>query len=293
MACLTGKAQSNDSFFQLPTIPDSLSLLQDRTDYMVEHYWDYCVIDKAFSSRDKMAEAFDTYISFMPYASRDAVYSSVANFMERVGKKAENALFIGELAEEKLYTPGSELQSDELFLIFAEQIIKNKKIDKNSKLRYQHLVNTLTQSAVGSLVPTFNYTDVKGGKHKFEVDTAKIGTILFFNDPNCDECQMARLRLDTDIMTRQLVEGKKMVDIVCIYPSDATDEWREAAEKYPSAWTVGASEQVNDMFDLRTSPTFYVINPNGAILMKTDAVDNIIGIMAGINNTLNNRNSNK
>lgn len=278
-------AQDAKTFFQLPVIPDEMKTLQERSDYLMEHYWDYCDIDKAFSSRDKMADAFDTYLSFIPYASATVVYEQVGKFMDLVGKKPQNALFIGELAEGKLYSDTATMQSDELFVMFAKKIVDNKKIDKTSKLRYQHLIQVLEGSAPGAMAPVFGYEDAFGEKGSFAVDTTKIGTILFFNDPDCDDCQLAKLRLDTDIVTRRMVEGGKM-DIVTVYASEATPEWIQKALDLPKEWKNVASEQVNDLYDLRITPMFYVINPNGAILMKTVNVNDIISIMSRLQDAL-------
>lgn len=280
LLCLTGaKAQNQQQFFQLPLIPDSLQNLQDRTDFMVTHYWDFCDLNKAFSSRDKMADAFDTYLSFMPYASATVVYREVPRFMDRISKKADNVLFIAEQAEAKLYSDTATYPSDELFILFTSEVLKNKKVDKTAKLRYNHLFKVLTNSQPGSLAPMFEYTDLLGQKNKLEIDTARIGTILFFNYPDCSDCSMARLRLDTDILTRKILESGKM-QLVSIYPGEPENEWIEQALDYPKTWKTIASEEVNDLYDLRYTPMFYVINPNGAILLRTDDVNTIISIMA-------------
>lgn len=278
VASLTAGAQEN-SFFQLPIIPDSLQTLQDRTDFMVKHYWDFCDLKKAFSSRDKMSEAFDTYLSFMPYASADVVYAGVDNFMKQISKNSKNVLFIGELAEQKLYSDTAILQSDELFLRFANAIVNNKKVDKTAKLRYQHLVKVLSNSQPGSIAPTFEYSDIYNSTGKFSVDTTKVCTVLFFNDPECSDCNMARIRLDGDAITRRLVENGK-VDIVSVYASESNQEWIEQAMNYPKEWLTVASEEVNDLYDMRRTPVFYLLNPNGAIVLRTYNVNDVITIMA-------------
>ena len=88
---LSASAQANGAitqqFFQLPIIPDSIQNFQRRCDFMVKHYWDYCDLKKAFSSPDKMADAFATYLDFMPYATADVVFASVDKFMKDVSKK--------------------------------------------------------------------------------------------------------------------------------------------------------------------------------------------------------------
>lgn len=289
-AIFSTAAQTAEStqFFELPKIPAEKVNLQDRTDYLLEHYWDFCDLDKAFSSRDKMAEAFDTYISLMPIASAQVVYQAVPEFMKKISKKPANVLFIGELAEAKLYSDTAQFPSDELFILFADEIVKNKKVDKNSKLRYEHLARVLSSSMPGAIAPRFEYTDLLGNKGAFEVDTTRTGTILFFNDPDCDDCNRARLRLDTDILTRRMIENKVM-DLVSVYASDASPEWMEKAMDNPKEWKTIASEQVNDLYDLRTTPMFYVINPNGAILLKTPDVNAIINIMATLSDHVANR----
>lgn len=281
VASISAAAQDK-SFFQLPIIPDSLQLLQERTDFMVKHYWDFCDLKKAFSSRDKMAEAFDTYLSFMPYASADVVYASVDNFMKKISKDGKNVLFIGELAEQKLYSDTAIIQSDELFLRFANAVVNNKKVDKTAKLRYQHLVNIVSNSQPGKIAPSFEYTDIYNGTGTFTVDTTKVCTVLFFNDPECSDCNMARIRLNADAITRILIEKGK-VDIVSIYASEPNQEWIEQAMDYPKEWLTVASEEVNDLYDMRSTPVFYLLNPNGAIVLRTYSVDDIITIMTRLN----------
>lgn len=281
VASLSAAAQDK-AFFQLPIIPDSLQLLQERTDFMVKHYWDFCDLKKAFSSRDKMSEAFDTYLSFMPYASADVVYASVDNFMKKISKDGKNVLFIGELAEQKLYSDTAIIQSDELFLRFANAVVNNKKVDKTAKLRYQHLVNIVSNSQPGKIAPSFDYTDIYNSTGTFTVDTTKVCTVLFFNDPECSDCNMARIRLNADAITRILIEKGK-VDIVSIYASEPNQEWIEQAMDYPKEWLTVASEEVNDLYDMRSTPVFYLLNPNGAIVLRTYSVDDIITIMTRLN----------
>lgn len=278
-----GQQPTQKQFFELPKIPAEKVNLQERTDYLIEHYWDFCDLNKAFSSRDKMAEAFDTYISLMPVASAECVFKAVPAFMKKIEKKPANVLFIGELAESKLYGDSAIVPSDELFVLFCKEIINNKKVDKNSKLRYQHLAKVLESSREGAIVPKFEYTDLLGNKSTFAVDTLRTGTILFFNDPDCDDCARARLRLDTNILTRRMIENNIM-DLYSIYPAEADPDWMEKAMELPKEWKVIASEEALDYFDLRHTPAFYVINPNGVILLKTTDVNAIINIMEALSN---------
>ena len=93
---------------------------------------------------------------------------------------------------------------------------------------------------------------------------------------------MARIRLNADAITRILIEKGK-VDIVSIYASEPNQEWIEQAMDYPKEWLTVASEEVNDLYDMRSTPVFYLLNPNGAIVLRTYSVDDIITIMTRLN----------
>lgn len=269
-------------YFQLPIIPDSLSTLQQRTDYMVQHYWDFCDLKKAFSARDKMAESFHTYLTFMPYASADVVYASVDKFMAKIAKQPADVLFIGEQAESMLYSDTAEFQSDELYLRFAQAIADNKKVDKNAKLRYQHQAKILSRSQIGMIAPEFDYTDIMGVTQHFVPDTTCVATILYFNDPDCSDCNMAKLRLDADIKTNRLIESGR-VKVVSITPGGVTDEWQLKASSYPASWRIGASEDVDDIYDIRHTPSFYIIDNNGKIVLKNGDIDIVLRVMSLLN----------
>ena len=62
---------AQDTYFQLPIVPDSLQGLQPRVDYLIEHYWDFCDFNKAFSNRERMGESFRSHLNLMPHASAD------------------------------------------------------------------------------------------------------------------------------------------------------------------------------------------------------------------------------
>ncbi len=275
-------AAQDKPYFQLPIIPDSLSTLQQRTDYMVQHYWDFCDLKKAFSARDKMAESFHTYLTFMPYASADVVYASVDKFMAKIAKQPADVLFIGEQAESMLYSDTAEFQSDELYLRFAQAIADNKKVDKNAKLRYQHQAKILSQSQIGMIAPEFDFPDIMGVTQHFVPDTTCVATILYFNDPDCSDCNMAKLRLDADIKTNRLIESGR-VKVVSITPGGVTDEWQLKASSYPASWRIGASEDVDDIYDIRHTPSFYIIDNNGKIVLKNGDIDIVLRVMSLLN----------
>mgnify|MGYP002513346068 FL=1 len=272
---------ADDIFFQYPQAPENLTTLSQRANYVVEHFWDKCNLKSAFSSRDKMTKAFRDYITYMQFAAKDTTISSINNLIKTVQKTPQNMLTLGEIAEETLYGDSAMFWSDELYLYFANAVINTKKLSKAEKARYKHHSTVLTNSMVGSKLPNFTFTTPKGEKVEFDSVNAP-AIILFFNDIECADCQLAKVRLATNINLNKLIDNG-VIKIVTIYPGEPSKEWETEVESYPNNWIIGANEDIYDMFDMRTSPTIYQLDDKHTIIAKNLNVEGIISVVGNIN----------
>lgn len=273
---------AEETYFPYPSPPEALTTLSQRTNYLVEHFWDRCNLKSAFSSRAKLAVAFRDYVSFMPYASSDTVHASIAQLIDKVKKDKKNLLTLGEIAEATLYSDSAEVLSDELYIPFAAAVAANKKIPAASRARFEHQARVLANSQLGAVAPALPFVTIDGNKS----DLSKVETpyiLLFFNDPDCDDCLFVKARLAADYNTRQLID-KNILKIVSIYPDAPSDEWKEGAALYPESWIVGASEEADETFDMRRAPVMYFLDKDRKILAKNMVIDNVISAFGIINN---------
>lgn len=274
---ISASAQVNGAvsqqFFQLPIIPDSIVSFQNRCDFMVTHYWDFCDLKKAFSSRDKMADAFKMYISFMPYASADVVFKSVDKFLGGISKKPDDMLFIARLAENNIYADTAEFQSEQLYTHFIDGILKSKKLDKSSREYYEKQASVLHNSQEGMMAPAFDITDSQGAKTKFVTDTAQFATLLMFMVPGDSNAELAKTRLNANIKTSQLVKSG-MLKIYCIATKNNGERFTS-----PEGWTSGFAPGIEGIYDVRKSPMFYIINSEGKILKKGNELEPVLNVM--------------
>lgn len=274
---ISASAQVNGAvsqqFFQLPIIPDSIVSFQNRCDFMVTHYWDFCDLKKAFSSRDKMADAFKMYISFMPYASADVVFKSVDKFLGGISKKPDDMLFIARLAENNIYADTAEFQSEQLYTHFIDGILKSKKLDKNSREYYEKQASVLHNSQEGMMAPSFDITDSQSAKTKFVTDTAQFATLLMFMVPGDSDAELAKTRLNANIKTSQLVKSG-MLKIYCIATKNNGERFTS-----PEGWTSGFAPGIEEIYDVRKSPMFYIINSEGKILKKGNELEPVLNVM--------------
>lgn len=266
-----------DTYFQYPIVPDSIKHFQRRCDYMARHFWDFCELKKAFSAKQKMANEFKVYISILRNATPDSAIASVNRFNKKLEKQAADQLFMAECAENLLYGDTAEVWIDELYLPFAEAVAANKRIDKASKAHFAHQANILRNSLTGKRIGSLPYTTREGEKRNLDNDSAQV-LVVFFNDPDCDDCNLARIRLDADIsMTELINEGK--AKIVAISLTEPTEEWKQAVSSYPSTWTVGANPDADLNIDLRNgTPDFYIVDKNHNVRFKHLNIDQVLDV---------------
>lgn len=282
--CQLAAAPNEERLFEYPTPPEELVSLQERTTYLVTHFWDKCNLQSAILNREKFKTAFLDYMSFMPYADSLAVHESITKLISAYKKSPEHLLVLAEIAEAAVYNGEADFTSDELFLPFAKAVVANKKISKTKKARLAHEAKIVEQTQVGDIAPELKYTHRDGSKGQLS-DTRGAHVLLFVNDPDCEDCRMARLRLSVDHNINQLIDDG-LLKIVSIYPDEYSEEWVQDVANYNSRWIVCASAQVDEEYDLRLTPTIYYLNPEGVILSKSLTVDGLIEAFHVINSKI-------
>ncbi|MCI9607111.1 MAG: DUF5106 domain-containing protein [Muribaculaceae bacterium] len=268
------------TYFPYPMVPDSISTLQGKADFYITHFWDLCDLKKGFSSRAKMAGALHDYFDLMPHASARTAHRSVALLLKELDKQPSDQLFFAQKAEEFIHSDTSRMYSDELFLPFARAVVNNRRISSKDKQHFIHQANVLTASQTGARVPDIQYTDRNGNKSVYTPDSTQV-TLIFFNNPDTEGGNLAKLRLDADAKATSFINSGVM-KVVAISSTEPDDNWNEYAKSLPESWTVGAAPGIDDIFDIRYTPSFYIIDQNGNILLKNVNIDSIISIISNL-----------
>ena len=258
--------QAPATMFPYPVAPDTISTLEGRTNYIVSKFWDNFNLSKHIADSAAFDGAFRDYITFFKFAHRNIVFSSIKQFMNRAQSNQANFIMIMEIAEKALYSPGAEYWSDEAYLPFAKAFVESKKVKNVYKLRYRAQIKKIEQNQKGAIAPDFTFVTPDKQKRRFaEVTGCPI--LLFFNDPDCSDCSIARLRLSTDVALNRLID-EGQIKVVSIMPYEYSREWAEDARNYSDKWIIGASEEAGDNYDIRYSPSFYLLDKDHKIVDK-------------------------
>lgn len=259
-----GQTAKADTYFPYPIVPDSVATFQGRCNYLADHFWDFCEMTKAFSAKQKMAQEMQVYLSVIANAEPEIAVRGVNALMKKLEKQPKDQVFMATVAESRLYGDTAEVWIDALYLPFAEAVAANKRVTKAEKARFVQQAEVLRNSMVGSPAPSLPYTTREGVAGNLKNDSAEV-VIVFFNDPDCTDCNLARIRLDADISMTELISDG-MVKVVAVTPSEPDEEWRKAVEGYPANWTVAAAPDADLIIDLRAdTPDFYILDRKSVV----------------------------
>lgn len=251
--------------FEYPVAPEELPGLQEKSNWLMEHFWDKFNF-KSKKPVDQIAldDAFKVYCVPMQWAERDVSLGALKKLIDKLSKNLVLTYQFTKAAEENIYGPSSEMFIDEVYLMFLDNMLRNKKIDKARKVRYEAQWKALAGSMAGKAAPEFDFYDPAGEKkHYFPMSTV---SVMVFGDPDCDDCRMGKLKMQSSVAFSRLVENGK-VNVLFIVPGEA-DEIAGLGNDFPSSWTVGASAEADSVYDIRITPTVYVIGADGKVDSK-------------------------
>lgn len=269
-------AASGD-LFPYPVPPEGVDNLYDRCDWIITRFWNQCDFKSAFSRQEALNATFGDWVGFMPYAHADTVHAAIDRLLERVRKQPKQLLGFARMAESWTYCDTAAIFSEEIYYPFAAAVAANNKVSKADRARFEQHVRIIDNARIGQPVNHLEWVDRAGQPASISsVRTQMI--VVMFNDSDCDECALARVRLSADINAQALIRAG-VLSIVCLEPTEATEEWLTAAQSLPQDWIVGASADADEWFALRQSPEIYLLDSRHKVLAKGITVD---GLMAAL-----------
>lgn len=271
----TAAVETPKTLFPYPQAPDTIKSFQDRTNYVVIRFWDRFDFSRPIQDEVAFEGAFQDFVEFFPYAHRTVVVNAIRNMMNKAQSNKTNFLLVGRLAEKNLYADNAMFPSDEAYLPFAEAMVKAKQLKKPERQHYANQIAKINRNTVGASCPDLEVTDVDGKKMHLNEVLGDSLTVLFFNDGKCVDCVLGRLRLSTNVGVNELID-EGALKVIYISTEKYSQEWATEARTFSDKWLIVASEKATEVFDLRISPSVYVIDAKKLIYDKNVDVNMLL-----------------
>lgn len=274
--------------FNLPHIPATLVTPESRIDYLTAHYWDnFDFTDTTLISKPEITEqAFADFIDLLAGIPAPKADSALTRMIK--ASTADSAMFVHfiDLSEKYLYDPNSPLRDEELYIPVLRYIADSPYLDSLSKLRPRYQLELALKNRPGDIATDFTYTLASGKRyHMSHIRTDY--TILFFNNPDCEDCSRVKQYIDASpaIGGQLRKQGKtvpggsvgKKLAVLALYTENDVPRWRNA--EYPvgiiNAYDAGQKIAAGQLYDLKAMPTLYLLDKDKRVILKDATVEQI------------------
>lgn len=270
--------------FEYPQVPDALTRVNLRSNYMILHLWDDCPLDKEpITNIESFRSTFNDYISFFVLADMEEIHQSVKDFVDKVSKNKTNLQTVLGFMETELYDLHAPYCSDDIYIIFSKYLVDNKRVDKDTKERLEIRAKMLANSRLETVMGDFPIVDAAGRSATLYSLPADY-TFVFFNSDHCIDCSIYKLRLSTDIVTNKLVKSGH-VSFVSVFPEELPGIDTVMKDE-PAGWCTAKMKDMEDTYDMRIVPCIYLLDKDKKILEKSPNVDSILTFMARLSGSL-------
>lgn len=251
--------------FEYPTAPEDISDFTAKCDWLADNFWKpFDFKNNEAVDQGKLNQAFQVYATTIQYADKDKVTLAVDKLMKNLQKNPMLLYQFTKAAEETIYGPRAEIWIDELYARILTSALMNKKFPKTKRARYELQLKQLNGTMVGKRPAEFEFVRSNGEPAKyFPMSTP---TIIIFGDPDCNDCRIGKLRMQSNVSFSKAVANGKL-NVLFIIP-DPEDGWQSKVNDFPKNWSVGASDTVSEIYDMREIPEVYVIGSDGNIVEK-------------------------
>lgn len=260
-----------EPLFEYPIAPEEISEFTEKCNWLVENFWNPLDLKaKETVDQAKLNHAFKVYATPLQYADKERVTAAVDRLMKNMQKNPMILYQFTKAAEENIYGPSAEVWIDELYVRILRAALANKKFPKSKRARYELQLKQLEGTLVGNTPARFDFVRPNGDPAQFFPMSTP--TIIIFGDPDCNDCRMGKLRMQANVaFSKAVTDGK--INVLFIIP-DADEGWQAKVSDFPKNWSVGASDTVADIYDIREIPEVYVIGPDGKVANKHISVMN-------------------
>ena len=256
----------------LPEIPHEINEPTQRAEYLVLHFWDnFNFSDTAYLMNDHLLErCFVDFIDLLSLVPYDVTEKSIGLLLKKSEETHSLFSFILKLSEQYLYEPASPVCDEEKLIPFLRYVIQSSSLQDIEKIRPNYLLENCLKNRIGTVANDFTYTLMNGEKDNLHAINAEY-TLLYFNDPDCGDCQLLIKQLTTSPIVNQLIESGKL-KIITVYVNEDLEAWEKHASDVLHTWTYSydAEQKINFevTYDIKHFPTIYLLDHEKKVILK-------------------------
>lgn len=256
----------------LPVLPSTLTEPAARAAYIIEHYWEAMDFRDTLRSHnaDFVEQNFANFISVFPYADEDSRRRAVGNLLHKAEADSTAYVLLTDTAEKYLYDPNSPMLSEDIYILFLEQMIDSPILGEYGTVRPRWQLEAARKNRPGMRAADFAYITREGRRSTLRETPCANELLLIFYDPDCSHCKEIMTSLwENEMLGSRVADGS--ITVLAVHSGEMKDLWSETSSQLPSNWIVGYESgllQENGSYVLRAMPTMYMLNNKKEVILK-------------------------
>ena len=258
--------------FPFPDIPEVMTNPDERRSYLLQHYWDrYDFADTALLHRAGVTEqGLVNYVALVAsHPDQEEAARAVDGFCRTMAAKDEARDVFASLLEKYLYDPMSPLRDDALYVRFLDRLLAHAPKEDARRDRWSFYKELAGKNNPGARAQDFAYY-LPDGRKQTLYGTPGRQTLLFFYDPECENCHTTLLEMKASAALAEAVRAGQ-VTVLAVYTEGSPDVWHARLGEMPEDWIVGTDREViktKALYDLKAMPTLYLLDAEKRVVRK-------------------------
>lgn len=273
---------SLETLFPKPKIPLTISNPSQQALYYLKHFWDNFDFKKGatiLQSSQKKALLERDFRDFLAISLSLPLLKGKKYFLTPAKESTEDLFyFFDELYAKYLNEETSSLKNEEYYIALLEYYVQSPKTDFATLVRSRDVLKLARRNRVGTIAENFLFI-LASGEVKQLIHYRGKPTILFFYTPGCEGCRKATEEIKHCTLLNTLLEQQK-INLLYIYAENNPIAFKESLESLPKRAIAGINSNGvilnTPLYDLRNSPTIYLLDTKGKVKLKNTAVKELV-----------------
>ena len=262
---------------KVPAPPAGVDSLLFKYNYYNAHFWDGIdIADPGLLRSPLLHNKIIDYLDNVVIQMTDSVIIAVDKLIDASKKNNEAFRYLLITLTNK-YESSPIMGFDKVFVHLVDQYYLTHKTswtDEETVKKLSERAASIRPNFIGNPAPAFTLQDTLGADYKLYDIKAKY-TVLYFYDPDCGHCKKS---------TPQLHEAyaelrAKDVEVLAICTTTDFKRWHEFIIEHDLSWLnladLPSKTHMKYYYDVRSTPTVYILDKDKKILLKKVASEDI------------------
>ncbi|MHC8949269.1 DUF5106 domain-containing protein [Sphingobacterium hungaricum] len=276
----TNQEANTAKAFTLPTIPENLTNEEDKKAYLLTHYWDNFDFQDTLTlnNPDITEQELVNFINLLNQVPFDVASTSITNLLTKSEANETSFFYFKTQLERYLFDPNSPMRNELFYEPVLQFYTQSSLLDETEKIKQGVILEMVRKNRPGSKATNFSYT-LPSGKKETLWNSSSVPTLLFFYEPGCSSCERSIAEMNNLGLLNDLIKKNKL-KILAVYALGDQSIWKDYQSSIPSNWVNAFNDNASilneDSYDLKASPTIYILDADKNVVLKDVYLDEII-----------------